>query len=460
MQYTMMKELGPESLLVRDESGREFIFDRVEFPIAPRENLRRELREELRKAVTATIKLKLDHLLQYTNLEKFADHHYLVRKDRASGGLRLLSELEPTAAAGLLQQFILFLQGLHNRGIVSGGFSRGQLRLDDAGSLQVQDPLAIGVLRLYLDDSYRCPNPPEVVRGGEWGAAADIFSWGVIAYQLMTGADPFEAPTQEERVTRIMQGSIIEPRDHVPEITPAFAQLIMACLQPEPARRPNVDEMAATMQRLKEEEGFLQKGEAVKSGAKETKRRQRHEARERFFFTLRRYQTGIVFCGIILLLLGILFVLSPRSKPYLTTKDSPEQVLRYYFEAVTEINPALAIETLSTEKNSYQTLVDNLHVMNQMNRAYSNSNRYAIRPEFENLRIEKIGETATNARFRASYVLKLSYPIKDEFTQRVDEYTLEPSANHIWRITAIRVLEQKEFQVEKYNLPGATPAAP
>ncbi|HSF19024.1 MAG TPA: protein kinase [Vicinamibacteria bacterium] len=56
---------------------------------------------------------------------------------------------------------------------------------------------------------------PEQVRGGKVAAGADIFSWGVVAYELLSGANPFRADTLAASVFKIVSDTP-EPLAHVP----------------------------------------------------------------------------------------------------------------------------------------------------------------------------------------------------------------------------------------------------
>src|SRR4030095_12391476 len=77
---------------------------------------------------------------------------------------------------------------------------------------------------------------PEQARGEGIGREADIWAFGVVLYELLTGVSPFARPTIAETLARVLAGP---PDDALlPLDTPAAIQrLIRRCLEKEPTRR-------------------------------------------------------------------------------------------------------------------------------------------------------------------------------------------------------------------------------
>lgn len=81
-----------------------------------------------------------------------------------------------------------------------------------------------------------CNMAPEQDRGGDVGPAADVWGLGTVLFEAATGVSPFEELDQlEERADRV--------RELCPRFPRALAEAIDACLEPEPAARPSVDEL-------------------------------------------------------------------------------------------------------------------------------------------------------------------------------------------------------------------------
>jgi eukaryotic-like serine/threonine-protein kinase len=82
---------------------------------------------------------------------------------------------------------------------------------------------------------------PEQLAGRPYDHRADIYSFGVLLYELVTGERPFGAPSFDDLVVQQLTATPVPPGDH-PEIRFAIPasleRLILACLQKDPARRP------------------------------------------------------------------------------------------------------------------------------------------------------------------------------------------------------------------------------
>ncbi|MFR2533623.1 MAG: Stk1 family PASTA domain-containing Ser/Thr kinase [Clostridia bacterium] len=78
---------------------------------------------------------------------------------------------------------------------------------------------------------------PEHARGGYTDAKSDLYSLGVVMYEMLTGRVPFDADTPVSIALKHMQEKPVEPMKLNPSIPLAVNQIIIKAMQKEPALR-------------------------------------------------------------------------------------------------------------------------------------------------------------------------------------------------------------------------------
>jgi serine/threonine-protein kinase len=100
-------------------------------------------------------------------------------------------------------------------------------REDAATELQTQTGMAIGT-PAYMS--------PEQARGEAVGPQSDIFSFGVVLYEMLTGISPFNGRTAADTVARVLSAQ--PDLSALPPATPAaVVRLLRRCLEKDGARR-------------------------------------------------------------------------------------------------------------------------------------------------------------------------------------------------------------------------------
>ncbi|HMG21066.1 MAG TPA: protein kinase, partial [Kofleriaceae bacterium] len=79
---------------------------------------------------------------------------------------------------------------------------------------------------------------PEQIQCREVDARSDLFSFGVLLYELVTGATPFAAAAEPLIMLRVLNDRQAPACDARPEVPPALSELIDHLLEKDPARRP------------------------------------------------------------------------------------------------------------------------------------------------------------------------------------------------------------------------------
>ncbi|HEY3202631.1 MAG TPA: serine/threonine-protein kinase, partial [Thermoanaerobaculia bacterium] len=78
---------------------------------------------------------------------------------------------------------------------------------------------------------------PEQVRGQPADHRSDIFSFGAMLYEMLTGRRPFRGASAVETMNAILKEEPPEPSHWRPEVPPAFDRVVRRCLEKSPAER-------------------------------------------------------------------------------------------------------------------------------------------------------------------------------------------------------------------------------
>jgi serine/threonine protein kinase len=111
--------------------------------------------------------------------------------------------------------------------------NEGQVKLGDFGvarfATQVSGSGSILGTPAYLS--------PEQILGGKQDTRSDLFSLGIILYQMTTGVRPFDGTSVGAVCAQIVSATPLPPSHHNPELPPAFDHIVMRCLAKDPALR-------------------------------------------------------------------------------------------------------------------------------------------------------------------------------------------------------------------------------
>ncbi len=448
MPYQLVKELEPDSLLLQNEAGEKFIFDKVPFVVPPRESLRKEIQREIREIVEEEKSIKVSGLIKYISLEKYQDGFYLIRENSRQLGLKNVANGDIEGTCRALLQILRIMQIYHRNGMTMGGISVGLIKQGGKDKYFLQDPLVINYLWKSLEPEYQIENPPEVIGGERWSPESDVFSWGAIAYYLLTGIEAYSAATQEDKAAKILRGRVISLKDLKPEISMGLNKLIISCLNKNPHKRPKVENLISELTKLVENQMVvISEIEAKKIQEKAGLNRKKYEFQETIWLWFRKYGkiTGISL-GIIIVIIWLF--LGSKPVPTITAATTPFEVLNYYFEGVKKVDVLLVDETTHKTKNNLSQMVSNIHVINTTNKAADpRAVANQIKIDVEDLQVKKLSEQPEMVKYRVDYRIKITASRVVEYLKRQDEFILEP-IKEVWRITEIKVLHQESWKEE------------
>ena len=93
---------------------------------------------------------------------------------------------------------------------------------------------------------------PEQIEGRPVHASSDIFSLGVVLYELATGRGPFRGDSGPALMSSILRDAPPPPSQFRTGLPKPIDDLILGCLDKDSSRRPSAQALSATLRRLPE----------------------------------------------------------------------------------------------------------------------------------------------------------------------------------------------------------------
>lgn len=157
--------------------------------------------------------------------------------------LRRIGWLPANKAVMIVHEICAGLGAIHDRGVLHRDLKpanvmidgRGHARITDFGLAESQggrgDPETIAGTPAYM--------APEAFVGGYRPTfQADLYSLGLVMYELFTGHPAFKATTLRELIHLRLETTPTPPSQHQRDLDPKIERVILRCLDRDPARRP------------------------------------------------------------------------------------------------------------------------------------------------------------------------------------------------------------------------------
>jgi serine/threonine-protein kinase len=193
-----------------------------------------------------------------------ARHPFLVMELVEGGTLReLLTErgpMPPHAVAAVLRPVLGGLAAAHRAGLVHRDVKPENVLISDEGEVKIVD---FGLVRAVAEAGITSTSvilgtaaylSPEQVKDGNASPRSDVYSAGIVAYELLTGQAPFSGDTSLSVAFQRLDTDVPPPSSVIGGVPSQFDELVERATARDPADRyADAQAMAAELQTIVEE---------------------------------------------------------------------------------------------------------------------------------------------------------------------------------------------------------------
>ena len=184
--------------------------------------------------------------------------HYIVME--YVEGITLKTYIEKKEKLGYKEAISIAIQtcngirAAHNKNIIHRDIKPQNIIISTEGKVKVTD---FGIARAATSNTINSDvmgsvhyTSPEQARNGYVDVKSDIYSLGIVMYEMVTGRVPFNGDSAVAVALQHLQEEIIRPSAYTPSLPISLEKIILKCTQKSPDRRyASVDELIADLKK-------------------------------------------------------------------------------------------------------------------------------------------------------------------------------------------------------------------
>ena len=218
-------------------------------------------RERFQREARAVARLQHRNVVTIHELGEVEGTPYIVMELLGGNDLdQILKSDKPLTLLQKLEIVAQLCEGLsyaHEQGIVHRDIKPGNVRVLEDGTVKILD---FGIAKFAQSSVTQTGSvmgtpsymAPEQIMGQPVDGRSDLFSAGVLLYELLAGVKPFQGDSPTAVVYQIMNGEPVPLEKSIPDIPDSINQIVAKALQKSPDNRyAKAKEMAADLQMVR-----------------------------------------------------------------------------------------------------------------------------------------------------------------------------------------------------------------
>jgi beta-lactam-binding protein with PASTA domain len=246
-RYRIVERLGSGGMAdvycVRDEQlGREVALKVLYRHLA--ENV--DFVERFRREASSAAGLQHPSIVSIFDRGEWEGTYYiameLIRGRTLKDVIRERGPAPSDAAVDIVLQILRAARFAHQRGVVHRDIKPHNVLIDEEGRVKVAD---FGIARAGASDMTETGSvmgtaqylSPEQAQGKPVDARSDLYSIGIVLYEMLTGTVPFDGESPVTVALKQVSEAPVPPRARNPAVPAALDAVVMRALEKDPARR-------------------------------------------------------------------------------------------------------------------------------------------------------------------------------------------------------------------------------
>jgi serine/threonine-protein kinase len=187
------------------------------------------------------------HVCRVYDVGEYEGQHFIsmefVRGEELASLLKRIKRLPHDKAVEVARQLCGGLAAIHDRGVLHRDLKPANIMLDERGDVRITD-FGIAALTESLHAAREVAGTPaymspEQLDGRELTVTSDIYSLGLVLYEIFTGKKAFEAANLNDMLRlRRSDTTPTSPSQLIADLDPLVERVILRCLETEPGARP------------------------------------------------------------------------------------------------------------------------------------------------------------------------------------------------------------------------------
>ncbi|MGD8537783.1 MAG: protein kinase [Candidatus Aminicenantes bacterium] len=247
-RYEIIEELGKGGMgsVYRAEDTKveeEVALKMISPTVAADEQMIERFRNELRLAR----KIRHENVCQMYDLGESEGRYYITMEyvpgEDLKSFIKRSRQLSINTAITIGKQICEGLAEAHKQGVVHRDLKPGNIMIDQDGNARIMD---FGIARSIKSEGITTPGmifgtpeymSPEQADAQEVDHRSDIYSLGVILYEMVTGQLPFSGDTPLSLVLKHKSENPKEPKEFNPDLPENLNRLILSCMEKDKDKR-------------------------------------------------------------------------------------------------------------------------------------------------------------------------------------------------------------------------------